>query len=123
LALTTSATRSHSEALNLLGGMLAWCKGQLTALPTDTRPLTIKQGAKVLNIGERTLYRLLEDGTIPFHRTGKGRGTKRIELAALESYKQQAQLIATRAPAGQATLAELRALVRSQDSPQRRRGA
>jgi excisionase family DNA binding protein len=73
------------------------------AAPVATEMLTIKQAAERLNIGERTVRRLCEDGKLRSKRIGSGRGTIRIATGDLARVEGQAA--ATRI--GQATLKQL----------------
>ncbi len=51
--------------------------------------LTIKDVAERLNIGERTAYRLIEEGQLKARRIGSGRGTLRVKPADLERFINQ----------------------------------
>jgi len=48
--------------------------------------LTIKQAAEFLQLGESTLYKLMEAGKLPFHKLGKSR---RIPKVALRIYAEK----------------------------------
>jgi excisionase family DNA binding protein len=56
-------------------------------LPSDC--LTVSQAAKVAGVGQRTVYKLCEEGRLAYHRVGTGRGTIRIKQNDLRRYLEQ----------------------------------
>jgi excisionase family DNA binding protein len=51
--------------------------------------LTVVQAAALAGVGKRTIYKLCEDGRLPHHRVGTGRGTIRIKRRDLDRYLEQ----------------------------------
>jgi len=56
-------------------------------VPSDC--LTVIQAAKAARVGKRTIYKLCEEGRLPHHRVGTGRGTIRIKRHDLDRYLEQ----------------------------------
>ncbi|WP_088253260.1 helix-turn-helix domain-containing protein [Fimbriiglobus ruber] len=52
-----------------------------------TKPLTIKEAAERLSVSRGLVYALCRAGRIRHERHGTGRGTLRIEPAALDEYR------------------------------------
>jgi excisionase family DNA binding protein len=61
----------------------------LTASTTNeaTKPLTVKEAAERLGVSRGLVYVLCRAGRIRHERHGTGRGTLRIEPAALDEYR------------------------------------
>ena len=64
------------------------------AAPSDltSDSLTVAQTASVARVGKRTIYKLCEDGRLPYRRVGTGRGTIRIKQSDLDRYLEQSQV-------------------------------
>ena len=56
-------------------------------VPSDC--LTVVQAATLAGVGKRTIYKLCEDGRLPHHRVGTGRGTIRVKRDDLDRYLEQ----------------------------------
>jgi len=86
-------------ALRLLADVLAeMADGNAVQVVPIHAELTTQEAADILNVSRPHLVKLLEDGQIPFHRTGKHR---RVRLADLMQYKE------ARARVSVVTMAEL----------------
>ena len=89
--------------------MLVWCGQQQASSRPPDAPLSVKEAAKLLNIGVTTMHRLLNDRAVPYQRIGKGRGTKRILKKDLLAYQQQAG-VTRRSRVPKVTLEDLRSV-------------
>ncbi|BFM09259.1 helix-turn-helix domain-containing protein [Halioxenophilus aromaticivorans] len=75
-----SALRLLVEVLTQLG------EGNTVNLVPVHAELTTQEGADMLNVSRPTFVKLLDDGKIPFHRTGNRR---KVKFADVHSYKQE----------------------------------
>lgn len=74
--------------------ILAECLAAYQPEPVDALLLTVKQASERYNIGERTLYRLLQQGNLQNYGPGS---SKRIKPSDLDQYlERQAQPVAAR---------------------------
>lgn len=64
-------------------------KTSTPAPPSDC--LTVIQAAAVAGVGKRTIYRLCEEGRLPYARVGTGRGTIRVKRCDLDRFLEQAR--------------------------------
>ncbi|MGV2863406.1 helix-turn-helix domain-containing protein [Achromobacter sp. AGC39] len=88
-----------TSALRLLVDILAeLADGNAVKVVPVHAELTTQEAADMLNVSRPHLVKLLEDGVLPFHRTGKHR---RVRLADLTQYKE------ARDRASQEAMAEL----------------
>ena len=62
--------------------------------------LTIKQTSEKLNVSASLVYALCTSGLIDHHRCGLGRGTIRIDEAALQVYIERTRIIVQSRPQG-----------------------
>jgi len=91
-----------TTALRLLADVLAeMADGNAVQVVPVHAELTTQEAADLLNVSRPHLVKLLEDGDIPFHRTGKHR---RVRLTDLMQYKQ------ARTRASEAAMSELTCL-------------
>lgn len=75
-----------TSALRLLVDILAeLAEGNAVRIVPIHAELTTQEAADLLNVSRRHLVKLLEDGQLPFHRTGKHR---RIRFGDLMQFKQ-----------------------------------
>jgi excisionase family DNA binding protein len=65
--------------LEILAACLAACPEPDAKPPAADASLTVKQAAERFNIPARTLYAMVESGTLKHARLGQGRGTIRIK--------------------------------------------
>ena len=80
IALPEAAFRLLKEVIHQLN------RGHAVAIVPVQMELTTQQAADLLNVSRQYLVRLLEQGKIPFHRTGTHR---RIKFDDLMEYKRQ----------------------------------
>jgi len=90
--LPATAVRLLTDMLSLLA------QGRSVVVMPEDAELTTQQAADMLNVSRPYLIRLLEDGTLPHHKTGTHR---RVRLHDLMAYRAQ------RAAESQAALDEL----------------
>lgn len=57
--------------------------------PTEPELVTVKQAAKMFALGERTIYRLVQDGLIPSSKVGRA---VRLKPADLRRYLEETRL-------------------------------
>lgn len=83
---TMHAVELPTRALQLLLDILAeFADGNAVKVIPIHAELTTQEAADLLNVSRPHLVKLLEDGALPFHRTGKHR---RIRFADLMQFKQ-----------------------------------
>ncbi|AZG07041.1 helix-turn-helix domain-containing protein [Pigmentiphaga sp. H8] len=84
-----------TSALRLLVDILAeLADGNAVRVVPVHAELTTQEAADMLNVSRPHLVKLLEDGALPFHRTGKHR---RVRFADLMRYKETRDLAAEQA--------------------------
>jgi excisionase family DNA binding protein len=96
----------YDDSLNLLGAtnpmtvksFLAKCIAVCGQSVNADGPFDVAEAAKRLSVSRGTIYALVESGKLLCSRIGKGRGTIRIPLAALEAYQRDARGTAALAP-------------------------
>lgn len=88
IELPTAALRLLVEILAELAG------GNAVKVVAIHAELTTQEAADLLNVSRPYLVKLLEDGVLPFHKTGKHR---RVRLADLMEYKQQRDQVSEQA--------------------------
>jgi excisionase family DNA binding protein len=93
IGLTTHNNDSPDAIKNYLSRCLKALRPERRHAATSSAPpsdcLTVIQAAMVAKVGKRTIYKLCEDGHLPYHRVGTGRGTIRIKRNDLDRYLQQ----------------------------------
>ena len=89
----------------------------------SSRLFSIKEVARRLSVSPTTVHNLIDVGKLAALRIGTGRGRLRIRPDDLESFQREAEREASKAPKGQATLSELRELVKGPAVRPRRRAA
>lgn len=84
-------TNAGPEMRDLLDA-LAECIGPNTAaisLNSEGAELTPNQAARRLNMSRTHIYKLLDNGEIPFHRVGRDRRIRVVDIAEFEAQRQR----------------------------------
>lgn len=80
-----------TSALRLLVGILAeLADGNAVEVVPVHAELTTQEAADLLNVSRPHLVKLLEDGVLPFHRTGKHRRVRFADLMQFKDTRDQA---------------------------------
>lgn len=114
-ALTKFAQTSAGPEMRDLLDALAECIGPDTtaiSLNSENTELTPSQVARRLNMSRTHVYKLLDNGEIPFHRVGRDRRIRIFDIAEFESQRQRdrrelAERFASRSQARRKTVDEI----------------
>ena len=80
-----------TSALRLLGDILAeLAEGNAVKVVTVHAELTTQAAADMLNVSRPHLVKLLEEGSLAFHKTGKHRRVRFVDLMAFKAQREQA---------------------------------
>ena len=88
VSVPVSALRMMVELLTQLG------EGNMVKLVPIHAELTTQEAADLLNVSRPTLIKLLDEGALPYHRTGNRRKVLFSELQAYKEQKKRDRLIA-----------------------------
>lgn len=92
-----------TSALRLLATILAeQANGNTVKVVPIHAELTTQDAADLLNVSRPHLVKLLEDGVLPFYKTGKHRRVRVAELVLFKDQRQRASLLAMEELAEQA---------------------
>lgn len=80
LSLPVEPTKRKVSAVAQFQRILSALQQQPADVPTNTDWLTARQAATLANLGERTIYRLCEQGELQTCRTGRSIRIKRSDL-------------------------------------------
>ena len=92
-----------TSALRLLVDVLAeLAEGNAVKVVPVQAELTTQDAADMLNVSRPHLVKLLEEGVLPFHKTGKHRRVRFVDVMQFKARREQASHDAMKALAGQA---------------------